>query len=160
MNISDSIYICAESIKQKIFVYGKYTGGRYGAMVITQYFTKKDCEAKKCDDEIRQKIKEIPDEEYSRRITCIRGNMEAIIVTRGIVQKRKDSLLNHDLMKYFKNPQSPKKYYCHNHAAAKNFLCECGAALIRIGSEHHRDLTGKEDQLFMQEFLPEILDLD
>jgi len=31
-NPVDAIYICFESIKQKIFVYGKYLGGKYGAI--------------------------------------------------------------------------------------------------------------------------------
>jgi hypothetical protein len=158
-NSSDAIYICFESIKQKIFVYGKYLGGTYGALEFSRYYTKEDCADKKCENDIRDMLRRLRKDEYSRFITCEKGNLESIILTRDIIEKRKNDLLVGRLNTFFNNPNSEKKYYCHAHASAQGFRCLCGSELIQLGSEQHRDLTGMEDRKFIEAYLPGILSL-
>ena len=38
-DVSDTIYICSGAILQKIFVYGRYIGVKYGALSISKYFS-------------------------------------------------------------------------------------------------------------------------
>src|SRR3990172_9419664 len=144
-NPSDTIYICFESIKQKMFVYGKYLGGKYGAIKFSNYYTKEECSNKKCENDIRGMLSALKKDEYSRLITCNKGNLESIILTRDIIDGRKNDLLVGRLNKFFNNPNSEKKYYCHKHASGQGFICRCGSELIQLGSEKHRDLTGMED---------------
>jgi hypothetical protein len=158
-NPADTVYICFESIKQKIFVYGKYLGGKYGAMEFSHYYTKEDCSNKTCENDIRKMLASLKKDEYSRFITCNKGNLESIILTKDIIDGRKKDLLFGRLNKFFNNPNSEKKYYCHEHAAGHGFRCRCGSELIQLGSEKHRDLTGMEDRNFIETFLPEILSL-
>ena len=158
-NLSDTIYICFESIKQKIFVYGKYLGGIYGALEFSHYYTKEDCSNKKCEENIKDMLRRLKKEEYSRFITCNKGNLESVILTRDIIEKRKNDLLVGRLNRFFNNPNSEKKYYCHIHATGSGFRCGCGAELVKLGSEKHRDLTGMEDQKFMDTFLGQVLSL-
>ncbi len=153
----DAIYICFESIKQKIFVYGKYLGGTYGALQIRKYYTREECERKLCEDDMRALLAKDNREEYSRLVTCKKGNMESIILTRDIIDARKRDLLGGQLKDYFSSPDSERKYYCHEHAAQNAFVCRCGAELIQLGSEKHRDLTGMEDQKFVETYLREVL---
>ncbi|TFH40620.1 MAG: hypothetical protein E4G96_07155 [Chrysiogenales bacterium] len=153
----DGIYICSESIKQKIFVYGKYTGGTYGAIGFSRYYTKEECAAKKCEEDIRDMLSSMGKEEYSRLINCSRGNLESIILTNDIIGKRKHDLNGGRLGGHFISPGREKKHYCHEHANDAGFVCRCGARLVRIGSEEHRDLTGMVDQLFMESCLPDLL---
>ena len=40
---NDSVYMCFGAILQKIFVYGKYIGGKYGSISFAKYFTKEEC---------------------------------------------------------------------------------------------------------------------
>jgi len=158
-NPSDTIYICFESIKQKIFVYGKYLGGKYGAIKFSRYYTKDECADKKCEQDIGDMLRRSKKDEYSRFITCNKGNLESIILTKDIIEKRKNDLLVGRLSRFFNNPNSEKKYYCHEHASAQGFRCRCGSELIQLGSEQHRDLTGMEDRKFIKAFLPGILSL-
>jgi hypothetical protein len=155
----DTIYICFESIKQRIFVYGKYLGGRYGAMRYSKYYTKDECAAKACEVDIKNLLVSMNREEYSRLITCKKGNMDSIILTRDIIDARKKDLLEGRLNGHFKSPDREKKYFCHEHAAAREFICQCGAELVQMGSEKHRDLTGMEDQKFIERFLTPVLSL-
>ncbi len=154
---SDGIYICFESIRQKIFVYGKYLGGPYGAIGLSRYYSKEECAGKQCENEIRAMLSSLGREEYSRFITCTRGNMKSIILTRDMIDKRKQDLLRGILDGEFTQAGGEKKYFCHAHAAESDFTCSCGAELIRLGSETHRELTGMEDQRFMELYLPGIL---
>lgn len=156
-NTEDAIYICFESIKQKIFVYGKYLGGKYGAIKISKYYTKEECAKKICEEDIKQLLSSMNKEEYSRLITCTRGNMDAIILSQDNIDLRKKELFNESLHEFFNNPASEKKFYCHRDAAENDFRCQCGAELVRLGSERHRDLTGMQDQKFMELFLGKIL---
>ncbi|MBN2078791.1 MAG: hypothetical protein JW838_07480, partial [Spirochaetes bacterium] len=89
---AEGIYICFESIRQKIFVYGKYLGGPYGAIGLSRYYSKEECARKQCEDEINAMLSSLGREEYSRFITCKRGNMEAVILTKDIIDKRKQDL--------------------------------------------------------------------
>jgi hypothetical protein len=154
---NDGMYICFESILQKIFVYGKYLGGPYGAIGLSRYYSKEECARKQCEEEIRAMLSSLGREEYSRFITCTRGNMESIILTRDTIDKRKQDLSQGVLNGEFTRAGAEKKYYCHTHASGSDFTCDCGAELIRIGSEAHRELTGMEDQRFMERYLPGIL---
>ncbi|MBN2159861.1 MAG: hypothetical protein JW807_10730 [Spirochaetes bacterium] len=154
-----AIYICFESIKQKIFVYGKYLGGKYGAIKLSKYYTKEECAKKVCEEDIKKVLSSVQKEEYSRLITCQKGNMEAIILSQDIVNNRKKDLIDNYLNDYFNNPKSERKYYCHRDAAENDFRCQCGEELIRLGSERHRDLSGMQDQKFMELFLGKILSL-
>jgi hypothetical protein len=156
-NPEDAIYICFESIKQKIFVYGKYLGGSYGAIEYSKYYTKDECAKKKCESDIQTMLDAQKKDEYSRLITCKRGNMESIILTRDIINQRKTDLLAGRLDGIFKNPNSEKKYYCHDHASSTGFKCQCGEDLVKLGSEKHRDLTGMEDRKFIAAYIPEIM---
>ncbi|MBP7737974.1 MAG: hypothetical protein KA369_18495 [Spirochaetes bacterium] len=158
-NADDAIYLCFESIKQRIFVYGKYLGGRYGALIIRKYYTKDECQRKVCEEDMHTLLAADNREEYSRLVTCKKGNMESIILTRDIIEARKRDLTNDSLKDYFKYPNSEKKYFCHIHARDNNFTCQCGAELIQMGSEKHRDLTGMEDQKFVETYMPEVLSL-
>lgn len=158
-NSEDAIYICFESIKQKIFVYGKYLGGEYGALQIKKYYTKDECARKACEDDMRDFLASRKKEEYSRLVTCKKGHMESTILTKDMIERRKNDLMKGRLQDLFSNPNTGKKYYCHEHAAQNGFLCQCGAELIRMGSEKHRDLTGMEDQKFITTYLPRILSL-
>ena len=158
-NPSDTIYFCFESIKQKIFVYGKYTGGKYGAIEFLNYYTKEECTDQKCENDIREMLYRLKKDEYSRFITCNKGNLKSIILTKDMIDSRKNDLLIGRLNKFFNNPSSEKKYYCHKHASEQGFRCRCGSALIQLGSEQHRDLTGMEDRKFIVTFLPGILAL-
>ncbi len=153
----DAIYICFESIKQKIFVYGKYLGGKYGALQIKKYYTKDECVRKICEDDMRALLEKDKREEYSRLVTCNKGNMESIILTKDIIESRKRDLTSGLLQKHFNNPNSNRKYYCNDHAAQHGFVCQCGADLIQLGSEKHRDLTGMEDQKFVETYMRQIL---
>ncbi|HOT45371.1 MAG TPA: hypothetical protein PLM53_11050 [Spirochaetota bacterium] len=153
----DAIYICFESIKQKIFVYGKYLGGTYGALQIKKYYTRDECGRKVCEDDMRALLAKDSREEYSRLVTCTKGNMESIILTRDIIDARKRDLTEGRLRELFNNPNSEKKYYCHEHATQSGLVCQCGAELIQLGSEKHRDLTGMEDQKFVETYLREVL---
>ncbi len=155
----DSIYLCFESIKQKIFVYGKYISGRYGAMQIRKYYTKEECERKICEEDMRALLAADKREEYSRLVTCKKGNMVSIILTKDIIESRKKDLTGGLLQEHFSNPNSDRKYYCHEHALQRGFVCQCGEELIQLGSEKHRDLTGMEDQKFIETYLREILSL-
>jgi len=157
---ADSIYICFEYLKQKAFVYGKYTGGRYGAMRLSKYFTRQDCENKTCDDYIRTALDRNNDSEYSRLITCEKGQMEAVVLTKNTIQLRKDDMhADERLAGFFKRADEKKKYFCHSHAAGRNYICICGEELIGVGSERHRDLAGMNDQDFIGAFLPGVLRL-
>jgi hypothetical protein len=158
-NPEDAIYICFETIKQRIFVYGKYLGGRYGAIRYSKYYTKDECGSKACEEDIKKLLVSMNKEEYSRLITCKKGNMDSIILTRDIIDARKKDLIEGRLNQYFKSPDSDKKYFCHDHAAGRNFICKCGAELIPLGSEKHRDLTGMEDQKFIETYLKQMLSL-
>ncbi len=158
-NPDDSLYICFESIKQKIFVYGKYLGGKYGAIKFSKYYTKQECTDKLCEKNIQDMLASLSKSEYSRLITCKKGNMESVILTKDIIEARKNDLLGGALDRFFNNPNSEKKYYCHEHASSRGLKCQCGAALIQLGSEKHRDLTGMEDQKFMETYSGEILSL-
>jgi hypothetical protein len=155
----DSIYICFESIKQKIFVYGKYLGGKYGAIGFSKYYTKEECGNKVCEEDIKNLLSSLKKDEYSRLITCNKGNMESIILTKDLIGIRKNDLLGGGLNEFFSNPNSGKKYYCQEHALDNNYRCQCGADLIQLGSEKHRDLTGMEDQKFIGAYLNKILSL-
>lgn len=156
---NDAIFICRDSIKQKIFIYGKYIGGRYGAISINKYFTKEECLRKVCDDTIKNLLKSLNEEEYSRFVTCSRGNMNTIILTKNMINKRKKDLVDGKLKNIFPVYSDKRKYYCYNHASNLGFLCSCGEELINIGSSAYRDLTGMDDQKFVQEFLPSILQM-
>ncbi len=158
-NPEDALYICFESIKQKIFVYGKYLGGRYGALSMSRYYTREECGRKVCEDDMRARLDAENREEYSRLVTCRKGNMESIILTKDIIDARRRDLTGEHLRELFKNPNSGKKYYCHEHAYQSGFVCQCGAELIQMGSEKHRDLTGMEDQKFIETFLKQVLSL-
>lgn len=158
-NPDDAIYICFESIKQKIFVYGKYLGGKYGAINFSKYYTKQECGDKLCEKNLQDMLTSLGKNEYSRLITCKKGNMESVILTKDIIEARKQDLLGGALDGFFNNPNSEKKYYCHRHAAGSGFKCRCGAELIQLGSEKHRDLTGMDDQKFMEAYSGEILSL-
>jgi hypothetical protein len=158
-NPDDAIYLCFESIKQRIFVYGKYLGGRYGALFIRKYYTKDECQRKVCEKDMHSLLATENREEYSRLVTCKKGNMESIILTKDIIETRKRDLINDRLKDFFKYPNSEKKYFCHVHARESNFTCQCGAELIPMGSEKHRDLTGMEDQRFVEAYMPEVLSL-
>jgi hypothetical protein len=158
-NPRDAIYICFESIKQKIFVYGKYTGGKYGAIQFLKYYTKQECTDKECEKNIKDMLASLKKDEYSRLINCKKGNMDSVILTKDIIEARKKDLLGGSLDGIFKNANSEKKYYCHAHAEGGGFKCTCGADLVKLGSEQHRDLTGMEDQKFMETFLAQVLSL-
>lgn len=156
-NPADSIFICFESIKQKIFVYGKYTGGKYGAIYYSKYYTKEECAEKECENDIRKKLATLGKEEYSRLISCARGTMDAVLLTRDIIDDRKRDLLAGGMEAHFREPNSEKKYFCDEDARNSDYTCVCGEALVKVGSEQHRDLTGMADQKFMETYLPEIL---
>lgn len=158
-NPDDAIYLCFESIKQRIFVYGKYLGGRYGALLLRTYYTKDECQRKVCEEDLCALLAAGKREEYSRLVTCKKGNMEAIILTKDIIDVRKEDLTGDRLRDYFKYPNSEKKYFCHVHARERDFTCQCGAELIQVGSEKHRDLSGMEDQKFVETYMPDVLTL-
>jgi hypothetical protein len=156
---NDSIYLCFQSLKQNIFIYGKYSGGKYGAPGFSKYFSRNECEEKACEIEIKNFLDKTGDEEYSRLITCSRGTMKALILGKNLIQARKYDLFSGLLPDHFVVPDGRKKYFCHHHAAEKNFTCQCGEELLQIGSEKHRELIGMEDQKFANTFLPKILKL-
>jgi len=156
---SDAIYVCMGSIKQKIFVYGKYVGGRYGAISFGKYYTKENCSEKVCEENIRGMLRTLGEEEYSRFITCHRGMMDAIVLTRNMVDQRKRDLKAGPLNELLPRYTDKRKYFCHEHAHETGFTCSCGEPLINIASDLYRDLTGMEDQKFMALYMPGILDL-
>jgi hypothetical protein len=158
-DLNDAIYLCRDSIKQKIFVYGKYIGGRYGAISINKYFTKDECSRKVCDDTIKSMLDSLNEEEYSRFVTCNRGMMNSIILTKNMVEHRKKDLIEGKLKDIFPMYNDKRKYYCYNHASDLGFLCSCGEELLNIGSSAYRDLTGMEDQKFISNFFPSILQM-
>lgn len=153
----DAIYVCFASIKQKIFVYGKYIGGKYGALSFAKYYTKEECERKVCEENVKGILKSIGEEEYSRFVTCNRGMMNFILLTKQMIYLRKKVLYEGILKEFLHESDGNKKYYCHKHAESSDFKCTCGEQLIRIGSEQDRELTGMEDQKFIERFLPEII---
>jgi len=152
-----SIHVCFESIKQKIFVYGKYCLGKYGALRFDKYFTKEECSKKVCEDDIKNFLKDSQLQEYSRRITCTRGNMEAILLTTNIIEKRKADLNSGKLDKFFKETGEERKYYCSEDAAKLNNRCLCGEKLIKVGSLEYSELTGMNDLEFAKKYFPQIL---
>ncbi|TAL30166.1 MAG: hypothetical protein EPN93_20295 [Spirochaetes bacterium] len=156
---ADAIYICMGSIKQKIFVYGKYVGGRYGAISFGKYFTREQCAEKACDESIAEMLRTMSEEEYSRFITCHKGVMEAIVLTKSKVEMRKKDLVGGALDSVLPRFSDERKYFCHEHAGATGFRCSCGEPLIDIGSDLYRDLTGMEDRKFIEVYLPGILEL-
>ncbi len=85
----DSIYICFGTIKQKIFVYGKYSSGQYGTPSLSGQYTKAECESKACEKDITDFLEGRNETEYSRLIDCHRGKMECSILTRGACGKEK-----------------------------------------------------------------------
>lgn len=156
-DINDSIYICFGAILQKIFVYGKYIGGKYGAISFAKYYTKEECADKVCEQNIKNILKSLSQDEYSRFITCNRGMMNCIILTKTMIDLRMKVLAEGLLKDILHELDGKKKYYCHEHAKDAGFRCTCGEELIQIGSERYREVTGMEDQKFMEKFLPEIL---
>ncbi len=155
--INDSIYVCLGAILQKIFVYGKYIGGKYGAISFAKYFTKEECSKKRCEEIIKGTLKSFNEEEYSRFITCNRGMMNCIILTKSMIELRRSVLEEGILKDILHELDGKKKHYCHEHAKEADFKCGCGEQLLQIGSEHYREVTGMEDQKFMEKYLPEIL---
>lgn len=155
--VENAIYFCVESLKQKIFVYGRYVGGKYGALTHAQYFTKEECKNKVCEEAISSILTGRNDEEYSRHINCSKGNMDAVILTKNMIETRKYDLLNDQLKDIFNEPRGDKKYFCHEHASINDFKCSCGENLIPLGSERHRKLIGMEDQDFIETVIPAIL---
>jgi hypothetical protein len=156
---SDAIYMCMGSIKQKIFVYGKYVGGRYGAIPFEKYFTKEQCAGKACDESIAALLRDMGEEEYSRLITCHKGMMDAILLTKSMVESRKRDLMSGILDEVLPRYSDTKKYFCREHAGVTGFRCSCGEPLVDIGSDIYRDLTGMEDRKFIEVYLPGILEL-
>ncbi|MCP4132389.1 MAG: hypothetical protein GY754_15565 [bacterium] len=154
----DSIYICFGSIKQKIFVYGRYIHGNYGAISINQYFSKEECSDKKCEIHIKNELTSRNEEEYSRLTSCKKGEMKAIILSESMIETRKNDLGARKLENYFPESGGNKKYYCFEDAKKLNFTCSCGDKLVQVGSGEYGELTGMDDQEFMQKYLPGILE--
>ena len=153
----DSIYMCFGAILQKIFVYGKYIGGKYGSISFAKYYTKEECSQKVCENNIKDMLAALNQNEYSRLITCNRGMMNCILLTKPMIDIRMKVLIDGLLKEILHDLDGKKKYYCYEHAKKAKFKCSCGEELLKIGSEKYRDVTGMEDQKFMEKFLPEIL---
>ncbi len=156
-DVEDSVYICLASIKQKIFVYGRYDGGPYGALSFSRYYTKQECSAKKCDADIRAFMESRGETEYSRLLNCHRGNMNCLVLSQEMIHRRKEDLLEGRLESVFPVYNENRKYYCYHDASRMHFRCSCGEDLVQIGSARYSELTGMEDQRFIEEFLPGIL---
>jgi hypothetical protein len=156
-DINDAIYVCMGSLKQRIFVYGKYIGGRYGALTYESRYKKEECNCDRCNEALAAMLTEKSEEEYSRLITCRKGEMKAILVTKRLVVLRKDDLTRGRLVSMVPSYTNSSKYYCHDHASHAGYTCECGERLIHLGSEEYRELTGMDDQDFMERYLHDVL---
>ncbi|HPA72748.1 MAG: hypothetical protein KBA61_03930 [Spirochaetes bacterium] len=155
----DSIYICFGTIKQKIFVYGKYTGTKYGAITLTGQYTKQQCADKVCDEEIVRHLEGRGETEYSRLVNCHRGGMDCIILTKEMVEKRKRDLAGGALSRVFPAFNDKRKYFCRHDAERLGFACQCGEELIELNSDRYRELMGMDDRQFVADYLPGLLDL-
>jgi len=155
----DSIYICFGTIKQKIFVYGKYSRGLYGAPALSGQYTKAECESKACEKDITDFLEGRNETEYSRLIDCHRGKMECSILTAELVEKRKQALLDGRHANHFPDYTRKRKYFCRHDAEEMNFTCTCGKELIQLNSDRYRELMGMEDTEFMETYLPALLNL-
>ena len=158
-DIKESFYICMASIKQKIFVYGRYIGGKYGAKSYKRYYTKDECSRKICENDIRNLLDSLQEKEYSRLINCERGNMSAVILTEELVERRLRDHVDGKLKHIFPEYSDKRKYYCYEDAMKSDYKCRCGEDLIQIGSERYRDLIGMEDHRFVEKYLPDLFDL-
>jgi hypothetical protein len=156
---SDLIYICLGSIKQKIFVYGKYSGGRYGAISFAKTCPLEHCDEKKCEDDISGLLKVLKENEYSRFLSCKDGMMHCVILTDEMIETRKRHLRDGRLADIFPVFNDKRKYFCHDDADKLDFVCSCGDELISTTSDKYSELTGLDDQKFMEDFLPEVLKL-
>ena len=99
----------------------------------------------------------ISQKEYSRFITCNRGMMNCILLTKSMIDIRMKVLIDGLLKDILHDLDGKKKYYCYEHAKKAKFKCVCGEELLKIGSERYREVTGMEDQKFIKKYLPEIL---
>ena len=97
------------------------------------------------------------EEEYSRLVTCNRGMMNVILLTREMINLRKKVLYEGILEDILQEADGPRKHYCHEHASGSDFKCVCGEDLIQIGSEYYREVTGMEDQKFIERFLAPVI---
>ncbi len=155
----DAIYICFGTLKQKIFVYGKYSETPYGAPVLVRQYSKDECDEKLCEADIRAFLSERGETEYSRLLNCHRGRMECTILSRELVQKRKDDLAAGKLDRIFPNYDDRRKYFCRDDALDLDFTCPCGEKLIELHSGEYREVMGMEDILFLETYLPGLLEL-
>ncbi|MFC1670335.1 hypothetical protein ACFL20_08065 [Spirochaetota bacterium] len=159
-DLDDSIYMCFGALLQKIFVYGKFIGGKYGAIAFSKYYTRGECKEKLCEDNIYGMLESLNDSEYSRFITCNKGMMNCIILTKNIIDLRMKVLAEGTLSDILHEYDGKKKYYCRKHAEENSFQCSCGEELIDINSEKYRQLMGMPDHNFIEMFMPEILSIN
>ncbi|HNV47218.1 MAG TPA: hypothetical protein PKJ16_09260, partial [Spirochaetota bacterium] len=153
----NEIYLCFGALKQKKFIYGKYTHKRFGAHVYENRYTKQECADKACERDIASFLSERGLTEYSRLITCERGVMRAILLSKEIVSSRKEALADRSMAAVFPAYQDGQKYFCHHDAKRRNFICDCGEELLSLQSEKYRHLVGMDDQKFLESHLPGML---
>lgn len=161
--ISDSpleaIYICFGMLKQKIFVYGKYTDIKFGALVFNGQYSKEACEKKECEQEISSFLASRGETEYSRLVDCHRGAMRCVLLTREMIEKRKTALSDGLLSDIFHDYSGNKKHFCGADAKNLNYHCTCGEELIALNSNRYRELMGLNDIDFIKSYLPGLLEL-
>ena len=155
----DAIYICFGTIKQKIFVYGKYIVTPYGAATMSRQYSKAQCEEKECEDDISEFLRGRGETEYSRLINCHRGLMECTILTKEMVETRKRHLMEGRLKEVFPDFNDKRKHFCHSDASRLAFTCQCGEELIQLNSNRYRELVGTDDRQFIAAYLPGLLAL-
>lgn len=161
--ISDSpdeaIYVCFGALKQKIFVYGKYTETKFGAVVFNGQYTKEACEKKECENEISAFLSGRGETEYSRMVDCHRGSMRCILLTKDMIESRKKALADGMLSDLFHDYSGSKKHFCGADAKSLNYHCTCGEELIALNSDRYRELMGLDDFEFIKSYLPGLLEL-
>lgn len=155
----DAIYICFGALKQKIFVYGKYTETKFGATVFNGQYSKEACEKKECENEIRTFLAGRGETEYSRLVDCHRGVMRCILLTKEMIEKRKHALADGMLSNIFHDFSGSKKHFCGADANSLNYRCTCGEELIALNSDRYRELMGLDDIEFIKSYLPRLLEL-
>jgi hypothetical protein len=153
----DSIYICFGTIKQKIFVYGKYTDTPYGAATLSRQYSRAQCEEKECEADIIEFLRGRGETEYSRLINCHRGLMECTVLTKEMVETRKRDLVEGRLKEIFPDFNDKRKHFCHGDASCLGFTCQCGEELIQLNSNRYRELVGIDDRRFISDYLPGLL---
>ncbi len=155
----DAIYICFGALKQRIFVYGKYIETKFGAIVFNGQYTREECEKKVCETDISAFLHGRGETEYSRLVDCHRGAMRCILLTREMIEKRKNALSDGFLSGIFHDYSVNKKHFCGTDAQNLNYRCTCGEELIALNSDRYRELMGIDDIDFIKSYLPGLLEL-